>query len=366
MLFLCKKVRTKRLSKSTHVKKLKFMHTRRNPTDHNHINLDGMASFIVLLIILLRAHSSLCFTTLSKRWQLRYDNIHHSLCYAATYSTLPTLEPFPTFEVDTNHIAEQYTNHDHNYNHEADSKEFELKQKFVIPTSSHVLSIENKLQDFGFKKHMTHTFTDWYFDLPSPHWCLTPDDAWLSYREYETKEKKIIGKWRLKLRPTNDYSKLATVREELEGDGALHKTLDILSKKTYANTKAIVPKEDLLREWGTNIPSHEKLKDTNLVPFARFETIRSTWISTDTKEYSNLKVDIDGTSFGFMLGEVEMMVTDEYRIKDASQKISTFVNNVLSCTGEEDGSYYKTSKLEMYLRTQSPEHYILLLTSGVI
>lgn len=325
-----------------------------------------MASFFVsLILILLRAHSSSCFTTLSKIWQPNY-NIPPSLCYATTYSTLSTLEPFPAFQVDTNHIVEQYRNHDHDNNHEADSKEFELKQKFVIPTSSGVLSIENKLQDFGFQKHRTHSFTDWYFDLPSPHWCLTPDDAWLRYREYKTKEMDMIGKWKLKLRPIKNYSKLATVYEELEGDDALQKTLNILSKKTYANTKAMVSKEDLSREWGTNIPHHEKLIDTNLVPFAKFETIRSSWISTDTKEYSNLKVDIDGTNFGFMVGEVEMMVTDEYRIKDASEKISTFVNNVLCCTGEEDGSYYKTSKLEMYLRTLSPEHYILLLTSGVI
>eukprot|EP00568_Trieres_chinensis_P005413 CAMPEP_0183309578 /NCGR_PEP_ID=MMETSP0160_2-20130417/25427_1 /TAXON_ID=2839 ORGANISM="Odontella Sinensis, Strain Grunow 1884" /NCGR_SAMPLE_ID=MMETSP0160_2 /ASSEMBLY_ACC=CAM_ASM_000250 /LENGTH=262 /DNA_ID=CAMNT_0025473631 /DNA_START=173 /DNA_END=961 /DNA_ORIENTATION=- len=246
--------------------------------------------------------------------------------------------------------------------------EIEVEQKFVLANSGDVSSIEQKLVSLGFKRNGPEvTFTDWYFDLPAPVWALTLRDCWLRYREY-TSGDQTSGVWQLK-RGKNKEKSRATVYEEIEGSNAITVALSMLGAEENIESSTATGSaaddsntEDDTFEFG-EIPSLPS--GCSLVPFARFETTRSGWTCSrgDESTFQGLSVDLDGTDFGFMVGEVEALVQHENDIPGAQKQIEDLTKIIISpCDIDKPA----IGKLETYLIQRRPDHFEALVEAGLM
>mmetsp|Transcript_4529 Transcript_4529/g.5016 ORF Transcript_4529/g.5016 Transcript_4529/m.5016 type:complete len:309 (-) Transcript_4529:21-947(-) len=250
--------------------------------------------------------------------------------------------------------------------------EIEVEEKFAFSGSSFDRLV-GKLEAIGFKSSGANIcFTDWYFDTPSPDWCLTPKDHWLRYRllfdsEKDEKDKFDGGVWQLK-RPVNSIEEQSnkeldqgksTVYEELEGD------------------KSIVTAMNIVRQGsGTELLGRERLMPYNtlkelpdkygLALFAKFKTKRSSWIRNVAGE-TPVNVVLDWTDFGYMVGEVEIVVNDVSRIEYAKGDIATIIAQITD--NNDNGSKhheYIQSKLAVYMMQHQPEQYKMFVKLGII
>jgi thiamine-triphosphatase len=104
---------------------------------------------------------------------------------------------------------------------------------------------------------------------------------------------------------------------------------------------------------------------TGLVPFAKIETHRSSWMfDGDSEAYGGLTVDLDGTRYGYIVGEVEAVV---YKVSDvplAKDRIHSLVQQI---TEDQDTStHIPVGKLEHYLIHNRPKHYKACVEGGSI
>jgi hypothetical protein len=131
-----------------------------------------------------------------------------------------------------------------------------------------------------------------------------------------------------------------------------------------------------------------------LVPFARIESTRSSWIvpsdnnnnmpptspEAEVSSWSNrrcmgLSVDLDVTTYGYAVGEVETIVHEESNVAEARERIQQFLNQLLlenteATNNNSNNNNNKTTttttvgKLEYYLIKYRPDHYQACLQSG--
>ena len=256
-----------------------------------------------------------------------------------------------------------------------------MEKKFRIPDEGSAARVERTLASLGFERvGRGEEFVDWYFDLPAPHWHFSPRDVWIRYRE-----KKISvangwgwrGAWQVKRgeRTTaagreQRESDGITVYEELQGRDAKVLILDMLSELVGTGTFDAALEKDASPALGSHYGGHDVPYlpgAERLVPFARLLTMRTCYETKNDGEFSNLKVDVDRTDFGHMVGEVEAVFgdisVDQSHVQAAKEKISKLVD-LISSEGERDGS--TMGKLEYYLINNQRDHYDACVKSGVI
>jgi len=246
--------------------------------------------------------------------------------------------------------------------HESQVKEIEIEQKFSLLTQSGVRSVEEKLTSLGFVPlGKEKKFTDTYFDTPSPKWVLSMQDCWLRLREAFVDER-TRGIWELKVgRKVSGES--TTVYEEIAGPNAVATAIEILRRESGLET---LSRAEIVENDGLD-SALSFLIECGLVPFAKFETTRSRWSALQDKENSllhgGLTVDLDATDFGYMVGEVEAIVSHENDVTAAKEKIGRLVENIV---GKIDNGEPALGKLEMYLIERSPDHYKACIKAGAM
>jgi hypothetical protein len=276
------------------------------------------------------------------------------------------------------------------------SLELEVEQKFTLGSSSEEKAkIEKRLTDLGFEvlivpHHETHVagMVDWYWDDAANRgnkWPLTSQDCWLRYRRQGNR-----AAWQLKLRPQNDKTTAtaaaaATVYEEICGTDALVKAIALLPRDAISTSTKGKPQQqallllDLFRqEFQQDLP--KELLDGSgdktplLLPFARIETKRSTWIPSNTTDphYATLRVDLDTAIYDnkddvYAVGEVEEVVHTADEIPQARRRVQQFVEQLIGVADATAGpSLPVVGKLEHYLIRNQPEHYQALIDHGIL
>lgn len=260
---------------------------------------------------------------------------------------------------------------------EIDAVELEVEEKFPLPAD--IAPLEAKLSKLGFapKGGGSISFVDTYYDLPSPHWYLTPRDCWFRFRGTRRNNDMDTGggggwegKWQLKIRRRSSEGddSAAVAYEEIEGKAALNRVTEIL-----ASTDSV----------GVDVEEHECAADApvapnDLVPFAQFETTRSSWVmdkktaAITSSDYLDLSVDIDATDFGYGVGEVEALLNKGDDMADARKRIGRLVAEICAASDQTEPAPSSTSgklptvgKLETYLMKKRPEHYDAIINAGI-
>jgi thiamine-triphosphatase len=304
-------------------------------------------------------------------------------------------------------------------------KEIEVERKFSLENGAKVQEIEERLElELGYECTGRVSFVDWYYDTVQGDPCHTPwqlstNDIWLRYRQYLTTEDQgemvqdvTRGSWQLKRRPQSfnrDSGKIeaatTTVYEELEGQSAIDVALAnifLTDEQPTSCTSFPDNKREALLHVSPSIlsshaqtststveypyPMHELPAGCGLVPFARFQTNRSSWTTRTrsrsaggennqtrdstignydkTLQHIPLQVDLDGTDFGYQVGEVEAIVSNDNEgdINNALRCIDAFMEKLLVGNGDASSKSGpppppSLGKLETYLAINCPEHY---------
>ena len=240
----------------------------------------------------------------------------------------------------------------------------EVEKKFAVLDGD---AIVKQLLNLGMIQVNDQTMVDWYFDLPSPHWVLTLQDCWLRFRETPKGTS-----WQLKRGNNNNNNNSheggATVYEELEGMDAIQMVISILKQWKDSIDVPIITESDDNDDY--DYGSHQMpifpLPSSNLMPFARIETHRSSWEPKDTNSpYTGLIVDLDRTDFGYTVGEVEMVVNSEEDVEAARQRVSQLVHT-LTADSAVAGDSPAIGKLEYYLVLNRKDQYEACIRSGSI
>jgi len=243
----------------------------------------------------------------------------------------------------------------------------EVEQKF---STEHLDAVHKRLGDIGFIPGKESKFMDWYFD--NTDFTLCTQDCWLRFRHPSDSPDK--GSWQLKKgRRISNYVSMgcsSTIYEEMEGSDAID-IVETLLEAGSAKTKDMSIDDDDAGNAtmdGYAIPKIPRLSGYAMKPFARIETIRSSWkaIATDTESidqiYDCITVDIDGTDYGYTVGEVETVVTTDEEVNDAKEKVQRVIEEI---TGEEpSGPSPAIGKLETYLIKNRPDVYEACIKSG--
>ena len=264
--------------------------------------------------------------------------------------------------------------------------ELEIEKKFSIPDAEAANKMEQRLASLGFEVTHKEHFVDWYFDLPAPHWHFSLMDCWFRYREKKVKVLKNWGwkgAWQVKRGQKKEdggdntmENDGMTVYEELQGKDAKELILNML-----AELGDIIPAVDETMSSSSASNTNNMHYDHDipylagserLVPFARLETFRTCYEATNSDgEFSSLKVDVDKTNFGHMVGEVEAVIKDDdaddkMQVDAAKKQISTLVDLICAKATTTTDSMAAIGKLEYYLMNNQPEHYNACVKAGVI
>ena len=257
---------------------------------------------------------------------------------------------------------------------EAGVGELEVEEKFPLPAD--IATLEAKLRKLGFapKGGGSISFVDTYYDLPSPHWYLTPQDCWLRFRGARRNDMdtdgRWEGKWQLKIRRRSSEGddSAAVVYEEIQGEAALVRVTEILVSADFVG-------DDVEEYDGTIVDA--PVAPNHLVPFAQFETTRSSWVmdgevaAITPSDYLGLSVDIDATDFGYGVGEVEALLDKGDDMADARKRIGRLVAEICAASDQTEPEALDASKLptvgklETYLMEKRPEHYDAITNAGI-
>ena len=243
----------------------------------------------------------------------------------------------------------------------------EVEQKF---STEHLDAVHQRLGDIGFIPGKESKFMDWYFDNTDFNLCT--QDCWLRFRHLS--DSPDTGSWQLKKGRiiSNHISsgRRSTIYEEMEGSDAID-VVEALLAAGAGKTKDVYLDDDddsNATMDGYTIPQIPRLSGYEMKAFARIVTIRSSWkcIATDTESinqiYDCITVDIDGTDYGYTVGEVETVVTTDDEVNDAKEKVQQVIVEI---TGEESsGSSPAIGKLETYLIKNRPDVYEACIRSG--
>ena len=245
--------------------------------------------------------------------------------------------------------------------------ELEVEEKFII---SSMEDIEQQLKKNGFSERKKVEFTDVYYDIPQQFYPLSLNDYWLRYRYENNNKSSSSGIWQLKCRipsttnnDNNHVTTTTTVYQEYQGDEALERICiflqNINNEKNDDDDGGLLSKEqlDTLMDCPTNILPMELVK-SNVQAFAKFTTIRSSW----NQDTTTMSVDLDGTDFGHVVGEVEMIVSKEEDIPMAKQKIQQLLQT-LEISSDNNSA---AGKLETYLQKYNPTHYNACHQAGIL
>mmetsp|Transcript_8323 Transcript_8323/g.17981 ORF Transcript_8323/g.17981 Transcript_8323/m.17981 type:complete len:341 (-) Transcript_8323:2-1024(-) len=266
------------------------------------------------------------------------------------------------------------------------SSELEIEKKFEIPDGDAARKTEEALASLGFRISRREVFVDWYFDLPAPEWHFTLMDCWFRYRE-----KKVSvgnnwgwrGAWQVKrgAKEEEEGSEAGarendgmTVYEELQGKDAKKLILDMIAELGSAEAPGASnpPPSSACdsRYGGYDIPYLAGAEC--LAPFARLETSRICYEATNGDgEFGALKVDIDKTDFGYMVGEVEAVLDDvsgnKAKVESAKENIRKLVDLIsIREMKEDESSSAAIGKLEYYLINNQRDHYDACVKSGAM
>lgn len=300
----------------------------------------------------------------------------------------------------------------------------EIEQKFAItPESSSstktntndkssLASVEKNLSSLGFEQVTKKKFMDWYFDIDSPYWILSVNNNFLRFRQPCQSEEatKVTtssnnngydpdkGIWQLKRGYESNARERTTVYQEIEGEESIYLALSLIHEKCNENIidklqQQASPSSGLGCMDGYTIPivpspssgesnddnSFKQLAST-LIPYARIETIRSSWKWNNTTSrvgsnstigtYEDLTVDLDGTDFGHMVGEVEAIAHSQDEIQDAKKAIQELIHKITYKDDEMDGANEKSTpalgKLETYMIMNRKDQYDACVKSGTM
>ena len=254
--------------------------------------------------------------------------------------------------------------------------EVEVEQKFPLPAD--IAPVEDRLRKLGFapKGGGPVSFVDTYYDVPAPCWYLTQRDTWLRFRGVKQRRTDggWEGKWQLKIRRKGSEGddSAAVAYEEIQGDTALNRVSEILASASLEGDGGGEECDEI-----TDAP----LAPRNLVPFAQFETTRSSWVIHDeeklpSSEYLGLSVDIDSTDFGYGVGEVEAILNkgDGACMADARKRIGQLVVEICAASDQTESATPNAAtselptfgKLETYLmEKRPPRHYNAIISAGI-
>jgi thiamine-triphosphatase len=224
----------------------------------------------------------------------------------------------------------------------------EVEQKFALDENGSL--VEARLKELGFRKNGEVDMEDWYFDTPDPHWTLTPRDCWLRCRQ--THESST---WQLKRGRRHQDG--ATIYEELEGEEAIEASISMLPDNDVA---VVVPEE----YEGRAVPKFPR-SNVPLIPFSLILTHRSSWgFSGESEAYKGLTVDLDGTQYGYMVGEVEAVVYNNEDVPPAKDRINSLIREIVP--EQNRSGPVPVGKLEHYLIRHRPDHYRVCVEGGSI
>lgn len=225
----------------------------------------------------------------------------------------------------------------------------EVEQKFALDENRSL--VEARLKELGFRKTGEVDMEDWYFDTPDPHWTLTPKDCWLRCRQ--THESST---WQLKRGRRHQDG--ATVYEELEDEEAIEASISMLPDNDVA---VVVPEE----YEGRTVPKFPRSNLLPLVPFALIATHRTSWkFGGESEAYDGLTVDLDGTQYGYMVGEVEAVVYNNDDVSLAKDRINSLIGEIVP--EQNRSGPVPVGKLEHYLIRHRPDHYRACVEGGSI
>ncbi len=191
----------------------------------------------------------------------------------------------------------------------------EVEKKFILSAGDEQKLVTNA-QFVGEK-----VFTDTYYDTST--WTLTAKDHWLRSRD---------GRYELKV-PLNDLGaeRLSDQYEELETDQEI---------ATYLKLPL-------------DIPLSQALMTSGYAPFCTLTTTRRKY------KKDGFVIDIDRVDFGYDIAEIEYMVKDISEVRDATEKIITYGEQLGLKIGAVRG------KVGEYLKRNSPEHFQVLVDAKV-
>lgn len=193
----------------------------------------------------------------------------------------------------------------------------EIEKKFSLTEDEKTKLIEGA-EPLGRK-----VFTDTYYDTLD--WGLTLKDTWLRSRE---------GKYELKV-PLREIShdRIVDQYRELE-------------------TNEEIAEHLVLSIEGSTL--EEALRKTDYKPFCTLTTTREKY------KKDGYGIDIDAVDFGYVVTEIELMVTNEDEVEKATNKILQFAKSHGIMPGKVRG------KVAEYLRRNSPSHYEALRSVGIV
>ena len=176
----------------------------------------------------------------------------------------------------------------------------EVERKFIVPSD-----YKDRLLKNGFDPvdQFRETLNDDYFDFVVGDFPLLTNDHWL---------RKRNGDWELKYPVGSTMSTSMSENDENVPTTTLyHETSnhdDILSK-----IGVIVPEITSNQDVGLN----HLVDNATLKPFAQLETKRKCY----KRSSDNVNIVVDVTDWGYMIGEIEVMVENKDQVTAATQQI---------------------------------------------
>lgn len=194
----------------------------------------------------------------------------------------------------------------------------EVEKKFLLDEEQEKKIITEA--KFIFEK----IFTDIYYDKSD--YSLTKNDKWLRQRS---------GKWELKVSLDKTAGRKGDIYDEIEDENKIREILNIPVEDNF--------EDDLIR--------------SGYSEFCSCKTTRKKY------KLGGYGVDIDFVDFGdfnYSLAEIELMAEQEREVKYALQKIIELADYL----GLENK--YVMGKVLVYLERKKPEHFQVLVNSGVV
>ena len=187
------------------------------------------------------------------------------------------------------------------------TQNIEVERKFLVPDNYH-----DRLISHGFRleQEFDEVLVDKYFDTHKHH--LLKEDFWLRQRNGDWELKYPVGTRSRDGKGSTIYHETSCVDDImlkiqpiLEMAGTFLKLLIFYKKNRYIGIEFLILDKSFI----------DLINEKILEPFAHLETRRKNYNKDD------LNVVIDATDWGHIVGEIEVMVTDQQQIAEASKRI---------------------------------------------
>ena len=206
----------------------------------------------------------------------------------------------------------------------------EVERKFLLPED--MGGLRALIEARGGELVAEKSFTDSYFD--GPGFALTLADYWLRRRD---------SQWELKV-PGQHVGGTA-VYTEVEEEGAIAVALTaLLAGGEKGDGRLLLA---------------DVVKVHQLEPCATFGTVRQSFAVP-----GGFHIDLDTSSFGYGIGEIELMCKGEAEVASAAKRIGQLGEELGVVMAQHKG--HLRSKVSMVLLKERPEHFAALVAGGVI